>query len=145
MRYQFIEAHRQPHRVGRLCQTLGVSRSGYYAWRTRPLSARQQANTSLLSHMQALHTATKARYGAVKLWKALLAVGVVCGRHRVARRHAGTNRVRRLASRPACYQQSAHPTHPGVHGVAVGSLRYGGVDYPLQGTLGWGPRCAAGS
>ena len=85
MTYQFIHAHRAQHSLGRLCQTLGVSRSGYYAWRTRPLSARQQANTHLLHQMHALHTATKARYGAVKLWKALLAAGMSCGRHRVAR------------------------------------------------------------
>src|SRR5712692_5504441 len=35
--------------------------------------------------MQQLHRQTKERYGAVKLWRALLASGVACGRHRVAR------------------------------------------------------------
>ena len=85
MKDQFIQTHRHQHRVGRLCQTLGVSRSGYYAWRTRPLSARQQANIHLLHQLQVLHTATKERYGAVKLWKALLATGMSGGRHRVAR------------------------------------------------------------
>ncbi|MFQ5695964.1 MAG: IS3 family transposase, partial [Terriglobia bacterium] len=85
MRYQFIHAHQHQHRLGCLCLTLGVSRSGYYAWRTRPASARQQANAQLLRRMRQLHAATKARYGAVKLWKALLAAGVSCGRHRVAR------------------------------------------------------------
>lgn len=72
MRYQFIHAHQQLHRIGRLCRTLRVSRSGHYAWRTRPVSARHQA-------------AMKARYGAVKLWQALRIAGVRCGRHRVAR------------------------------------------------------------
>ena len=85
MRYQFIHAHRHQHRLGRLCQTLGVSRSGYYLWKTRPVSARHQANVQLFREMQHLHAATKERYGAVKLWKALLAAGVSCGRHRVAR------------------------------------------------------------
>ncbi len=85
MKYQFIAAHQAEYRLTRLCQTLGVSRSGYYAWRHRPASARAIANTRLLTRMQQLHRQTKARYGAVKLWRALLASGVVCGRHRVAR------------------------------------------------------------
>ena len=85
MRYEFIHAHQHQHRIGRLCQTLGVSCSGYHAWRTRPASARHQANAQLLWRMRHLHAATKERYGAVKLWKALLTVGVRCGRHRVAR------------------------------------------------------------
>lgn len=85
MRYQFIHEHQDQHRIGRLCQTLGVSRSGYQAWRTRPASARHQANAQLLWRMRHLHAATKERYGAVKLWKALLTAGVSCGRHRVAR------------------------------------------------------------
>ena len=29
MRYQFIQTQRAQHRLTRLCQTLGVSRSGY--------------------------------------------------------------------------------------------------------------------
>lgn len=85
MRYQFIHTHRTEHRLAWLCQTLGVSRSGYYAWRHRPASARTRANARLLEQMQQLHRQAKERYGAVKLWRALLASGVACGRHRVAR------------------------------------------------------------
>ena len=48
-------------------------------------SARTRANAQLLTQLQQLHRQTKARYGAVKMWHALLASGVVCGRHRVAR------------------------------------------------------------
>ena len=85
MRYQFIDTQRPFHRLVRLCAVLHVSRSGSYAWRTRPTSARQQANAWLLLRMRQLHAQTKERYGAVKLWRALLAQGVACGRHRVAR------------------------------------------------------------
>lgn len=85
MRYRFIEAHRTEHRLTELCRTLGVSRSGYYAWRTRPASARATANARLLVQIQQLHRQTNARYGAVKLWRALQLAGVRCGRHRVAR------------------------------------------------------------
>jgi transposase InsO family protein len=85
MRYRFVHAHQAEHRLTRLCQTLSVSRSGYYAWRRRPASARTRANAQLLEHLQRLHRQTKARYGAVKMWHALLAAGIACGRHRVAR------------------------------------------------------------
>ena len=79
MRYQFVQAHQAKHRLTRLCQTLGVSRSGYYAWRRRPASARTRANARLLEQLRQLHRQTKARYGAVKMWHALLAAGVPCG------------------------------------------------------------------
>ena len=85
MRYRFVDAHRAEHRLTRLCQAVGVSRSGYYAWRRRPVSTRSAANTRLLERMQQLHRQTKARYGAIKVWRALLALGMACGRHRVAR------------------------------------------------------------
>jgi putative transposase len=85
VRYQFIDTQRPFHRLVCLCAVLRVSRSGYYAWRTRPASARAQANAWLLTRMQQLHAATKERYGAVKLWRALQTAGVACGRHRVAR------------------------------------------------------------
>lgn len=71
--------------IRRRCAVLQVSRSGYYAWRRRPDSRRAQANRTLVERMRQLHAQTKERYGAVKLWRALSALGVACGRHRVAR------------------------------------------------------------
>jgi putative transposase len=68
-----------------MCEVLHVSGSGYYAWRRRPASRRAQANHTLVEQMRQLHRHTKERYGAVKLWRALTAVGIRCGRHRVAR------------------------------------------------------------
>ena len=71
--------------IRRRCAVLQVSRSGYYAGRRRPDSRRAQANRTLVERMRQLHAQTKERYGAVKLWRALSALGVACGRHRVAR------------------------------------------------------------
>jgi putative transposase len=64
---------------------LAVSRSGSDAWRTRPTSRRAPANRALGARLRQLHVATTERYGAITLWRALLAEGVACGRHRVAR------------------------------------------------------------
>ena len=85
MRYQFIDTQRPFHRLVCLCAVLRVSRSGYYGWRRRPESRRAQANRILGKQIRQLHAQTKERYGAVKLWRALTAEGIACGRHRVAR------------------------------------------------------------
>ena len=90
MRYGFIEAHAGAHRVRRLCAALGVSRSGYYAWRHRPVSARTEADQRLLPVLRRMHRQAREEYGAIKLWHALKEVGIPGGRHRVAR-------LRRLA------------------------------------------------
>lgn len=114
MKYQFIQAHQYQHRIGRLCQVLAVSRSGYYAWRHRPLSARARANASLVARMTDLHRQMKERYGALKLWRTLVAGGVPCGRHRVARlrRQHGllAQRVRRF--RLVCEPHQFAPPAP---------------------------------
>jgi putative transposase len=85
MRYHFIRNHDGAFRVTTLCRVLGVSRSGYYGWRTRPASTRTQANTQLLQHIRQIHAGSRENYGAVKTWEALTEAGVSCGRHRVAR------------------------------------------------------------
>ena len=58
MRYRFIHVHQAEHRLTPLCRTLGVSWSGYYAWRRRPASARTRANAQLLEHLQQVFVAS---------------------------------------------------------------------------------------
>ena len=41
--------------VATLCRLLGVSTSGYYAWRSRPPSGRTQSDTRLIERMRTLH------------------------------------------------------------------------------------------
>jgi putative transposase len=71
--------------ITRMCQVLNVSRSGYYDWKSRPASARAQANEALLKHIEQVHQRARQCYGADKTWRALVAQGLRCGRHRVAR------------------------------------------------------------
>lgn len=85
MKYAFVQQQSASHTVVRLCRTLGVSRSGYYAWRHRKPSARVKADQSLLAAIRLLHQQTRQNYGALKMWKALNAQGIRCGKHRVAR------------------------------------------------------------
>lgn len=100
MRYAFIRTHEREFRVSAQCRALRVSRSGYYAWASRPESERGRENRLLLERIEQIHRDSREAYGAVKTWRFLQAQGVHCGKNRVARlrRCAGliTRRVRRF-------------------------------------------------
>lgn len=68
-----------------LCQYLGVSRSGYYAWSGRGQSQRAQQNQVLLEVMQQVHQETDRAYGSPRMHRELVDRGHPCGRNRVAR------------------------------------------------------------
>ncbi|MGY4523806.1 hypothetical protein ACVWZT_000620 [Pseudomonas sp. TE21394] len=48
LKYAFIKKHSTDYPVRRLCQTLKVHPSGYYAWLAEPQSARAQEDQRLL-------------------------------------------------------------------------------------------------
>ncbi len=85
MKYAFIAAHEGQFRVKRMCHVLGVQRSGYYAWRKRTPSTREQANQELLKLIEAEHEASRKTYGSPRIHVRLRRRGVVCGHNRVAR------------------------------------------------------------
>jgi putative transposase len=63
MRYRFIQAHQDEFDVKAMCRALEVSRSGYYAWRSRRPSRRAQANEELLKHIKQAHQDSRQTYG----------------------------------------------------------------------------------
>lgn len=73
------------HRVATVCRVLDVSASGYYAWQSRPRSARAQADQVLLEQIRAIHDRSRATYGAPRIHAELAAQGIHVGRKRVAR------------------------------------------------------------
>jgi putative transposase len=80
-----VTAHQAVHRVTTVCRVLGVSPSGYYAWRNRPLSARARTDVELTAHVDAIHRASRGTYGAPRVHAELAALGIHVGRKRVAR------------------------------------------------------------
>jgi hypothetical protein len=58
-----------------MCDVMGVSSAGYYAWRGRPESSRKAANRALLTEIRRVHTAHRGRYGAPRIHAALRAGG----------------------------------------------------------------------
>ncbi len=71
--------------VTHLCQTLGVSRSGFYAWRQRPPSAHARRDQQLRVVIRASHEASRRRYGSPRVHRDLRAQGTRVSRKRVVR------------------------------------------------------------
>ena len=87
-RCAFIQTHQGEHPIRRLCQVLGVSRAGDYAWHARQQrgpSRRAQADALLARAIQQVHQTSRACYGSPRIHAELLARGVACSRKRVAR------------------------------------------------------------
>jgi putative transposase len=83
--FAFIEEHQDAWPIRVLCETLGVSFQGFYAWRSRPTSVQQQRRDTLLVEMRAVHAEVKQRYGSPRLQAALQKRGVACCVNTVAK------------------------------------------------------------
>jgi len=83
--FGFIDAEKAYLPVSLLCRVLGVSRSGYYAWRERPPSRRSQEDAALTERIAQVHARSRETYGYPRVHAELRALGVRCGRRRVAR------------------------------------------------------------
>ncbi len=92
--------------VRRLCQTLQVHPSGYYAWLAEPKSARAKEDQRLLGLIKHAWLESGGVYGYRKIHDDLRELGESCGRHRVAR----LMRVEGLRS------QTGYRRRPGYYG-----------------------------
>jgi putative transposase len=81
-----VTAHQAVHPFAGMCRVLGVSPSGYYAWRKRPLSTRARTNVELTAHIEAIHRMSRGTYGAPRIHVELSARGLHARRKRIARR-----------------------------------------------------------
>lgn len=68
-----------------MCRVLGISASGYYAWRSRGKSARRCADERLAASIKQIHRESRGTYGSPRIHAELLEEGVHIGRKRVAR------------------------------------------------------------
>ncbi len=116
MRFQLIDDQRGSFPITRMCGVLGVSVSGYYAWRTRPVSAREMANRQLIEQIKSVHRANYEVYGSPRIHRELQAQGETCSRNRVARLmrlyHIQAKQVRRYKS--TTKRNAAHRAAPNL-------------------------------
>lgn len=83
MKYAWIEEQGDLSSVARMCRQLGVARTGYCQWRTRPPSERSTANATLDAQVMAIHAASKRSYGRPRIALSLLKQGVQVSHERV--------------------------------------------------------------
>lgn len=85
MKFRFVQEHRETFRVGKMCEVLKVSRSGFYAWRRRQPSRRILEDETIAEQVRAVHREFREIYGSPRVYRELKKRGEVWGRHRIAR------------------------------------------------------------
>jgi transposase InsO family protein len=85
MRFPFIQAEKASYPVAVLCNTLEVSRSGFYAWIQRPESKRAVEDRRLSVLVQASFEESRKVYGSPRVLEDLVEQGERVSRKRVAR------------------------------------------------------------
>jgi putative transposase len=96
MKFAFVAKHRSVWPVAWLCEALGVSRSGFHAWLTRPPSKRARQDEEIGAQVRASFIGSARTYGARRVWRDVLTDGVNCGLHRIER----LMRAQALRARP---------------------------------------------
>ena len=116
MKFAFIDAEKAMWPVSVLCQVLGVSRSGYYAWRGRPASESTQEDAKLAVEIAATHKRSRDTYGSPRVHRDLRARGVRIGKKRVERimREHGIQAKRKRRFRRTTDSKHPHPIAPNV-------------------------------
>jgi len=98
------------------CRVLAVSRSGFYDWSHRPVSARDYDDAVLADTIRTVHQGSRGTYGAPRVHAELrLGRGIAVGRKRIARL------MRILAITGVCHRpKGRHKPAPAVHDDLVG-------------------------
>lgn len=84
-RLRFVQDHEAEYPVKRLCELVECSRSGFYAWRNRPLSDRYLTNVDLAAAIFEIHDASQRTYDTPRVLGQLQHRNWRVGRKRVAR------------------------------------------------------------
>jgi putative transposase len=118
MRYYFIEDHRSVWPIIVQCDVLQVTRSGYYAWRKRPLSPRAQRQANLTDRIQAIHAQKHQDvYGAPRIHKELVAQGHTCNRKTVAKCMKAAGIRAQTVKKFRVLTTDSNHSHPVAHNV----------------------------
>jgi putative transposase len=84
MRSSFIDAKKAEFPISRMCKMLGVSPSGFHAWKDRPACYRQRQDMVLLAHVRPAFKLSNGTYGSPRMTRELQDDGHPVGRRRTA-------------------------------------------------------------
>jgi putative transposase len=115
VKFGFVAKHRGAWPVLLLCEALGVSRSGFYAWMSRPRSRRSLDDEVISGQIHHSFVGSDRTYGARRVWHDVLALGQRCGLHRIER----LMRLQALRARP---RRRGLPTDCGERSVLADNL-----------------------
>lgn len=92
-----MKANQVNDSIATMCRTLGVSPSGYHAWKVRPPSKRAREDAAMTERIRTFHARSRGTYGSPRIFLDLRDEGIRVGRKRVARlmRLAGLSGVSR--------------------------------------------------
>lgn len=79
-----------------MCRLYGVTRAGYYTWRSREPSERERQNEKLVDGIREVHRQSRGTYGSARVYQALRRQGCRASENRIARlmrRHGIKGRV----------------------------------------------------
>jgi putative transposase len=79
-----VKAHQAELPVQQMCRVLGVSTSGFYAWRDRGPSPRAVANAAVTQRIREIHSESQGTYGMPRIRAELMEQGMRISRKRVA-------------------------------------------------------------
>ena len=85
MSFKLVDEAKKEFPVHRLCRVLGVSQSGYFAWKGRPACRRQHGDMVLLAHVRSAFALSNGTYGSPRMTRELRDDGLPVGRRRTAR------------------------------------------------------------
>ena len=117
--FRFVEREKANHRVATMCRVLGVSTSGFYAWRARPKSRRALEDEVLTRMIREFHAESRGTYGVPRIHKDFTqGRGIPIGRKRVARlmRQCGLQGVHRRRGTKTTRRGAAEAPAPDLVG-----------------------------
>ncbi|WP_141333506.1 IS3 family transposase [Myxococcus sp. AB025B] len=116
VKFTFIHAQKAHFPIAFMCEQLEVSRSGYYAWASRPESARKTNDRELAEVVADVHEESRRRYGSPRVFRELRARGYRVSRKRVARlmRKKGLRARARRRFVKTTDSAHGHPVAPNV-------------------------------
>ena len=112
--FRFIEAEQAEFPISLSARMLGVSRSGFHAWRRRPPSDRALSDAWLTEKVKAIHAHSRGTYGSPRVHAELRRQGIRVGRKRI-------ERLMRAAGLSGSHKRRKGKTTIRVQGVRVAS------------------------